>query len=362
MPQMQAKDNQGKIRRQKHLLLPRLPKKMKINRLSLQNFRNFKQKRLEFEAKITVICGDNSTGKSNILEAIYLLATGKSFRAEKDEQMILYGQEFGRVSGFVEQNLDKVEVEVVLTKPKRFFINGVAKRMMDFVGNLNCVLFRPEDIDLVLGSPSGRRAYLDSVLEPVDREYRRCNLSYQKGLRQRNKLLERIRDGQAKRNQLLFWDQILIKNGDIISQKREEFLKWLKLEYDPSRISPLRLNQYSREEVLAATTLVGPHRDDFRFIVQRPGKAAKDLSIYGSRGEQRMAVLGVKLGEFEFVREKAGEKPLLLLDDIFSELDHENRQEIFSLIKQQQTIMTTADKHLIPKSIKLDIETINIKN
>lgn len=335
-----------------------LPEIMKINRLNLQNFRNYKQKRLEFEANITVICGDNSAGKSNILEAIYLLATGKSFRAEKDEQMILYGQEFGRVSATSEE----IDLEVILTKPKRFFINGVAKRMMDFVGQLNCVLFRPEDIDLVLGSPSGRRAYLDSVLEQVDREYRRCNLSYQKGLRQRNKLLERIRDGEVNRNQLLFWDNLLIKNGTIISQKREEFLKWLKLEYDPSRISPLRLKQYSQEEVLAATTLVGPHRDDFRFIVQRPGKAAKDLSIYGSRGEQRMAVLGVKLGEFEFVWDKSGEKPLLLLDDIFSELDHENRKEIFSLIKKQQTIITTADKHLIPKNTKLDIKTINIEN
>ena len=341
---------------------------MKINRLSLQNFRNYRKRRLEFEAKTTIICGDNSTGKSNILEAIFLLATGKSFRAEKDEQMILYGQEFGRVSGIIHlggENIHTSEVSelaIFLSKPKRFFINGVAKRMMDFVGNLNCVLFRPEDIDLVLGSPSGRRAYLDSVLEPVDREYRRCNLSYQKGLRQRNKLLERIRDGQAKRNQLLFWDQILIKNGDIISQKREEFLKWLKLEYDPSRISPLRLNQYNREEVLAATTLVGPHRDDFRFIVQRPGKEAKDLSIYGSRGEQRMAVFNLKLAEEEFIESACGYPPLLLLDDIFSELDHENRQEIFALIRKQQTIMTTADKHLIPKDLKLDIEIINIKN
>lgn len=331
---------------------------MKLKRLNLDNFRNYKQKALEFGARVTIVCGDNSAGKSNVLEAIYLLGTGKSFRAEKDEQMILYGQEFGRATGETDEN----ELAVVLAQPKRFFINGVAKRMMDFVGNLNCVLFRPEDIDLILGSPSGRRAYLNSVLEPIDREYRRCNLSYQKGLRQRNKLLERIREGEAERKQLLFWDQMLIKNGTVIYQKREEFLKWLKLKYDPSRISPLRLNQYSREEVLAAKTLVGPHRDDFRFIVQRPGKAAKDLSIYGSRGEQRMAVLGVKLGEFDYIWRKTGEKPLLLLDDIFSELDQENRQKIFSLIKQQQTIMTTADKDLIPKRVKLDIETINIEN
>jgi len=336
---------------------------MILQTLNLQNFRNYKQRSFSFSNNTTVIIGDNGAGKSNILEAIYLLGTGKSFRAEKDEQMILYGQEFGRVSACLRrQAASEVDLEVVLTKPKRFFINKAAKKMRDFVGQLNCVLFRPEDINLVLGSPSGRRAYLDSVLEPVDREYRRCNLSYQKGLRQRNKLLERIRDGEVNRNQLLFWDNLLIKNGTIISQKREEFLSWLKLEYDPSRISPLRLNQYAREEVLAATTLVGPHRDDFRFIVQRPGKAAKDLSIYGSRGEQRMAVLGVKLGEFEFVWEKAGERPLLLLDDIFSELDHENREGIFKLIKKQQTIITTADKHLIPRNIKLDIKIINIEN
>lgn len=342
---------------------------MKIDRLTLQNFRNYKKRSFDFGTKTTVIIGDNSVGKSNILEAVYLLAVGRSFRAEKDEQMILYGQEFGRVSAIC----GEVDLEVVLAKPKRFFINKVAKRMMDFVGQFNCVLFRPEDIDLVLGSPSLRREYWDRVLEPVDREYRRCNLSYQKGLRQRNKLLEKIREGEATRKQLLFWDNLLIKNGDIISQKRQEMLEFinqkltergqeLQLTYDKSSISESRLKQYVQAEVDSGKTLVGPHRDDWQFIVQRPGKAAKDLSIYGSRGEQRMAVLGVKLGEFEFVWEKAGEKPLLLLDDIFSELDHENRQEVFSLINNQQTIMTTADKHLLPKRVKLDIKIINIEN
>lgn len=335
---------------------------MRLQRLGLQNFRSYQKKSFDFSEQINLIIGDNGAGKSNILEAIYLLATGKSFRAEKDEQMVFYGQEFGRVTGSAEQNSETIEIEVVLTKPKRFLVNGVAKRKMDFVGNLACVLFRPEDIDLILGSPSRRRAYLDAVLEPVDREYRRCNLSFQKGLRQRNKLLERIREGEAERKQLLFWDQMLIKNGEIIYEKREKFLSWLKLVYDPSRISPLRLSQYGQREIAAAKTLVGPHRDDFRFMVQRPGKAVKDLSIYGSRGEQRMAVLGVKLGEFSYVEKKLGEKPLLLLDDIFSELDHENREKIFSLLKKQQTIMTTADKHLLPKGIKLDIKTINVEN
>lgn len=338
---------------------------MNLQSLILQNFRNYKKRVLTFDRGITVISGDNSRGKSNILEAIFLLATGTSFRADKDEEMILYGQEFGRVTG----EIGETKLSIFLSKPKRFFVNEVAKRKMDFVGNLICVLFRPEDIDLVLGPPSLRRNYLNFVLEQVDREYRRSLLSYQQGVRQRNKLLEKIRDGEADRKQLLFWDQLLIKEGEVISQKREKFIQFvnkrlqeetLKLEYDSSRISPARLEQYADREVWAAKTLVGPHRDDFKFIVQRQGKAEKDLSIYGSRGEQRMAVLAVKLNEFEFIEQETGDRPMLLLDDIFSELDHEHREEVFKLLEKQQTIMTTADKHLIPKQLKhIDLIELN---
>lgn len=345
---------------------------MIIKNLILQNFRSYKKKSFEFSQTTTLIIGDNGAGKSNILEAVFLLATGRSFRAERDEEMILYGQEFGRVTGIFHPGGENIhtsevsELAVLLSKPKRFLVNNVPKRKMDFIGNLNCVLFRPEDIDLILGSPSVRRHYWDNVLEQTDREYRRCNLSYQKGLRQRNKLLERIRDGEAERKQLLFWDELLIKNGEVITQKREEFLKYiniklqgqnlkLHLEYDASRISPVRLKQYEVNEVAAAKTLIGPHRDDFKFIVQRKGKAAKDLSIYGSRGEQRMAVLAVKLNELEFIEKVVGEPPLLLLDDIFSELDHDNRRKVFELMDRQQTIMTTADKHLIPKLTNLTV-------
>lgn len=346
--------------------MPKVPAVMQLISLTLTNFRNYKKQRFEFNDLTTVIAGDNSAGKSNILEAIYLLATGKSFRAEKDEQMVLYGQEFGRVSGETSEG----ELAVFLGKPKRFLVNQVGKRRMDFVGQLNCVLFRPEDIDLVLGSPSLRRKYLDQVLEQVDREYRRSNLAYQKGIRQRNKLLERIREGVAERKQLLFWDQMLIKNGDVVSNKRGEFIEFinqdlkgrglnLSLYYDKSAISKSRLKQYASNEVAAAKTLVGPHRDEFLFIVQRRGKAKKDLSIYGSRGEQRMAVLGVKLAEFEFVKQVVGEAPVLLLDDIFSELDPDNRGEVFKLIDSQQTVMTTADIGLLSKKWQKS-KTINL--
>ena len=316
--------------------------------------------------------GNNGVGKTNLLEAIFLLAAGRSFRADKDEQMVLYGQEFGRVSG----NTSEAGLGIVLTQPKRFFVNGVAKRKMDFIGNLRCVLFRPEDIDLVLGSPSTRRAYLDFVLEQVDREYRRSSLSYKKGLRQRNRLLERIREGEGERNQLLFWDKLLIKNGGGITNKREEYLDFvsrkiktrgmpLRLDYDHSIISQLRLKQYANNEIAAAKTLVGPHRDEFKFIYQRRGKLEKDLSIYGSRGEQRMAVLGVKLAELEYLSQCHSatvpqDRPVLLLDDIFSELDHEHRETVLSLLEKQQTIITTTDEHLLPDRYKKKVDKIKL--
>ncbi|MBU2051671.1 DNA replication and repair protein RecF [Patescibacteria group bacterium] len=351
---------------------------MILTTLQLQNFRSYKKQAWDFSGNTTLIIGNNGVGKTNLLEAIFLLATGSSFRADKDEQMVLYGQEFGRVSARV----DDRDLEVVLTKPKRFLVNGVAKRKMDFIGNLRCVLFRPEDIDLILGSPSMRRNYLDFVLEQTDQEYRRSSLSYQKGLRQRNKLLERLREGQAERRQLLFWDKLLIKNGTVITDKRAQYLDFvgrkikkrgmpLKLNYDHSIISELRLKLYANNEVMAGKTLVGPHRDEFNFIYQRSGKLEKDLAIYGSRGEQRMAVLGVKLAELEYMDLPASaspqalqagqsDRPVLLLDDIFSELDHEHREEVLNLLEKQQTIITTTDEHLLPAKYKKKVDKIKL--
>jgi len=353
---------------------------MKLNSISFQQFRNYKAKTFSFGNKTSLITGGNGKGKTNILEGIYLLATGSSFRASKEQQMILYGQEIGRVVGKVKADGEIIDLEIRLTTgeveghrtaTKRYLINNLAKRKMDFVGSLLAVLFRPEDIDLVLGSPNVRRQYLNSVLEQVDKEYRRSSMAYMKGLRQRNKLLERIREREAERKQLLFWNQMLIKNGEVVSSKRREYLEFvnkklkekgrkLSLKYDNSVISESRLNQYADREVGAATTLVGPHRDDFEFILKRKGKQEKNLSIYGSRGEQRMAVLGVKLSELEFVDEITGEKPLLLLDDIFSELDEDNRDEVLELLNQHQTVITTTEEAQVPRKFRKKVEVIKL--
>ncbi|MBI2008316.1 AAA family ATPase [Candidatus Amesbacteria bacterium] len=308
-----------------------------IGQISLQNFRSYEKAEFTFENR-NVIIGENGSGKSNLIEAIYLLATGKSFRAERDEEMVRYGEGFFRVVGEIG---GLGEIGVTLKEGKSFEVNGVHRRMMDFVGHIRAVMFGPQDMELVTGSPGGRRRYLDFVISQVDREYRRSLVSYEKGLRQRNKLLDLIRDGIAGRNQLFFWDRLLIKNGEYITGKREEYLRDLA-EYDKSVISEVRLKQYEVEEVAAGSTLVGPHRDDF--IINLDGR---DVSKFGSRGEQRMMVWRLKQKEIKYL----GGEPVLLLDDIFSELDHKRRDEVMKLVEgyEGQVIVTTADEHLIPE-------------
>ncbi|MDO8503949.1 MAG: DNA replication and repair protein RecF [bacterium] len=344
---------------------------MLINNISLQNFRSFQKKSFEFDEKTTVIVGPNASGKTNILEAIYLLSTGKSFRAGREEEMIRNGDDVGRVMGLVVGS-EQVKLEVVLTRGqingervarKKLTINGVGKHLYNFAGTLKIVLFGPWDLGLVTESPSTRRRFLDNVLSQVDREYRRSILSYEKGVRQRNRLLEHIRDGETSRSQLLFWDKLLIRNGTYITAAREKFIEFVNqreplgeeifsITYDKSAISEGRLEQYAEEEVAAATTLVGPHRDDFQFESIKGGKSTKsiksrNLATYGSRGEQRMGVLWIKLAELSYIEGVTNERPVLLLDDIFSELDHEHREVVMGVVGQQQTLITTADPHTI---------------
>ena len=330
-----------------------------VKSINLVNFRNFRKKTIDFSQKVTVIIGPNASGKTNMLESLFLLSTGKSFKAQVEEEMIGYNNDLARVEGH--------ELEAILTRgredwpKKRLLVGGVPKRLIDFAGNFKVVLFGPWDMDLVTGSPSLRRRFLDSTLSQIDREYRRAILSYEKGLRQRNRLLFRIREEGLSRGQLLFWNQLLIKNGNYISSARQNLINFINslekcnLKYDYSAISEVRLEQYAKEEIASATTLVGPHRDDFIFLQEK-----RNMSKYGSRGQQRMEILWLKLAELAFVEERTNEKPTLLLDDIFSELDHEHRKVVFSVIGNQQTIITTADEHFLPKLKTNNLKLINL--
>lgn len=360
---------------------------MIIKSINLQNFRSYQDNEFQFSSATTLVVGPNASGKTNLLEAICLLATGRSLRAQIEAEMISYGKEIARVAGKVKSQEDeKNELEIVLTggevagekvAKKRYLLNGVAKRMIDFVGNLQVVYFGPEDLEIVVNSPSIRRDYLDSVLNSVDREYRRASLSYQKGLRQRNKLLEQIRDEGRPKSILFFWNRLLLQNGQLIIQKREELVEFinqqpqyfdkLQIRYDKNLVSPQRLKEYEEAEIAAGMTLIGPHRDDFQVEVKEED-GTRNLHQFGSRGEQRTAIFSLKLAELEFVAKKSGEqptlpadRPVLLLDDIFSELDHKHRKRLLEVIPKQQTIMTTTDIHLVEPTYRRKIETIRLK-
>ncbi len=326
-----------------------------------------------------MVIGPNTSGKTNLLEAIYLLATGKSFRAQVEEEMISYEKELARVKAEImsEEEIDELEILITTGQigkrklmKKQYLLNGVKKRQADFIGYLNCVLFGPEDLEIVIGSPSTRRDYLDAVLEQVDRDYRRASLSYKRSLRQRNKLLEQIRDKGRAKSSLFLWDKLILESGAVISQKRGELIDFINqqpeyfgdlvIDYQKNILSPLRLEQYQAKEIGAGMTLIGPHRDDFTLNLVN-GEEERNLHLFGSRGEQRTAVFSLKLAELEFVAEKTGQRPVLLLDDIFSELDHERRQHLVKVIPRQQTIMTTTDIHLVDSTYRKKVKVIKLK-
>ncbi|HSX40696.1 MAG TPA: DNA replication and repair protein RecF [Candidatus Saccharimonadales bacterium] len=338
-----------------------------LGSLHLQNFRSYKKASFEF-ATTTLIIGPNTAGKTNLIEAVFLLSTGKSFKGG-DEDAIMFTEEVARVST---QGL-----EVVFANQagqgrfvKKYLVNGVSKRRADFVGNLPAVLFTPLDLELITNGPSMRRRYFDFVLEQTDSDYAHARAQYEKAIRARNRLLEEAKKRGHKSQQIFsYWDDLLIQNGQIITQKREEYTQYLNrfskdvfdftISYDKSVISKERLLQYDRAEVDATITLVGPHRDDFE-ISMFVDKEAALVKTFGSRGQQRLAILQLKIIELAFLEEKLGERPMLLLDDIFSELDEGHIDLVLEMIGKQQTILTTTHKEFVKNKFSKGMHVIEL--
>lgn len=327
---------------------------MRLKVLSLQNFRNLENIKIDFEKDITVLVGENAQGKTNFLESVYFLASGKPIKTETDEEVIKFGETSVNAEGVI-LGLEKTETAISTiiqsvegSLRKRFLVNGVPRRLLDYSGNLGAVFFRPEDIDLITGSPSVRREYIDRTISQVDRDYRKTLSSYQKVIVQKNRLLKSIREGFSKIDELDFWNEQQLKLGTILQDKRQLFFETInsfekkfgdfEYKYLPNLISKPRLEELNSREIQAAVSLAGPHRDDFVFYL-----GEKDLAKYGSRGEQRTAVLDLKITELSFFEKITGERPVLLLDDIFSELDESHRKHVLDLAKLQQTIIATVE-------------------
>lgn len=352
---------------------------MYLQSLSLQNFRNYTKSVFDFNKGTTVIIGPNTSGKSNLIEALFLLSSGKSFRAENDLQMIRFGQQIARAKGKVQNfQSDEAILEVVIATSevsstssfhKRFLVNNVSKRRVAFMEHFHALLFIPSHLDIIVGSPSLRRNFLDEVLESVDREYRLAAIAYEKALRQRNALLHLVKEtGRRDPKRFEYWDSLLIQNGQIMTTKREAFLAFINnqkkeligfsVAYDPSTISEARLAQYRSAEEGSGVTLVGPHRDDF--AVYLDSKKEKDARSFGSRGQQRLVVLQLKLLQLQFMEEKLGIRPILLLDDIFSELDDNHIHHVMEIVGKQQTIITTTHEEFLNKNELKNLEVIEL--
>lgn len=344
---------------------------MRLKSLSLQNFRNLENIQIEFHNLTTVLIGDNAQGKTNFLESVYFLATGKPIKTESDEEVIKFMDSSVNVEGIVEGK-EEIKISTIIQKieeslRKRFLVNGIPRRLLDYSGNLVVVFFRPEDIELITGSPSIRREYIDQTIGQVDRNYRKVLSSYQKVVTQKNKLLKLIREGTAKLDELDFWNDQQLKSGKILQEKRKSFFEEINsyetrfgdfdYKYLPNLISEIRLQEVNFKETQAAVCLVGPHRDDFEFF-----QGEKDLAKYGSRGEQRTAVLDLKITELSYFENVIGERPVLLLDDIFSELDESHRQHVLDLAKLQQTIIASVEYDSYLKEALKNSQILNVNN
>jgi DNA replication and repair protein RecF len=357
---------------------------MIIKSLALQNFRNFTLSNFTF-TKTNLIFGNNGIGKTSIIEAIYLLASANSFRALRVEEMIRLEAELGRVQGLidlessVDNSSEELKLEVMLTRGvvqgrrtqyRLFSVNDVRRRKKDFLAFFKAVVFRPEDLRLVEGSPSRRRSFLDNALSMVSDEYRLALARYEQTLKRRNRLLQKINEGQENVSVLNFWNLNLVKNGEIIQLQRANFIDFIRevvfpfelnIAYEPSLISEKRLNEHLNKEIFLGHSLIGPHKDDFELKFSQKQKGINDLSIlaYGSRGQQRLSVLWLKIAELQFLTDKIGYQPVLLLDDVLSELDIESKEMVLNLLSNYQTILTTADTDILA-DLRSRIKNLNL--
>lgn len=369
---------------------------MYLKNLSLQNFRSYKKADFSFSSATTLIVGPNTAGKSNLIEAIFFLASGRSFRIDKDDQLIKFGKEIARIKSRVGDksstgSLPDKKLEVIIARGgvggqlrsfKRYLVNGVNKRKADFVGNFFAVLFAPNDLEIIVGSPGKRRDFIDNILIQTDRNYRLASGFYEKGLRVRNALLHKAKEaGIRPEKEFEYWDNLLIVQGQKITKKREDFIEYLndskkeilnfEIFYDKSIISKERLMQYKDAEVASGVTLVGPHRDDL-IVNLIEDRGEHDIKFFGSRGQQRLAILQLKILELNYIEQKTGNKPTLLLDDIFSELDEKHINLVLESTHlrpfgsaqgyggQGQTIITTTHEEFIPRKLFKKVNVIEL--
>lgn len=356
---------------------------MRVENLVLHNFRNYSHLEIQLDAHLNIFVGENAQGKTNLLEALIFAALGRSFRTRNDEELIRWGQESCDVVAGTQlrQQLQKMRLSYDLaTKKKKYFCNGVELSRAAYLGRIIPVLFTPEDLAIVKGSPQLRRKYLDELIGKISPVYEQDLSRYQQILRQRNQLLKTQREKVLHSTELDSWNEQLAKQGSRVMAKRSFAVhrlgllarlahrsltdrdETLTVHYQssiedkatianakPEEIFYQALQAQAAHECRVGQTLIGPHRDDLLFAIND-----KNARLYASQGQQRTLMLALKLAEIEFIKGESGEFPILLLDDVFSELDHKRRQLLVAAIEGKvQTIITgtAAEKIVLFKNV-----------
>ena len=374
---------------------------MYLSHLALNEFRNYRHLELSLGKGLFIFYGENAQGKTNLLEAVSMLATGSSFHASSDREVVSWyaPDHITRILGNVKRGEDDVQLEMVIFDPtplkvedqaprtielpastqrKRVKVNTIPKKVIDLIGQMKVVVFAPTDLHLVEGSPDERRRFLDRALCQLQPRYCQALLQYRKIITQRSALLKRIRDNQEDPGMLDYLDDRLTTLANLIIFERRRMLdslneqtyvlqetlsggrEHLQIVYRPSfkvdqawstaeaqQHYRTQLREVRRKELLQGVCLLGPHRDDLEFLVNDV-----NMLTYGSRGQQRTVALSAKLAELAYMRACTGDEPVLLLDDVFSELDAQRRGHLLSeVLQHEQVLLTTTDLTSFPAEI-----------
>lgn len=342
---------------------------MWIKKIKINNFRNYEKEEINLEKNINIFYGQNAQGKTNIIESIFLCSLGKSFRAKKDNEMIKLNEENAIVEVEYEKSDRDGKIKIEIGNKKNIYLNGIKiKKLSELLGNLNIVIFTPDDINILKGGPQNRRRFLDIMISQLRPNYMHILSLYLKTIEQRNKYLRQIKEEHKDENLLEIWDEKLAEYALKIYEYRKEFIEkiikkiniihnnitngeeQIELEYITecdSKEKYLKLLKERRKlDIIKGFTTKGVHRDDFMIYINK-----KDIKIFGSQGQNRTAMLSLKLAELQVIYDEIGEYPILLLDDFMSELDRTRRENFLENIKGTQVIITGTEK--------LDIENLD---
>ena len=342
---------------------------MWIKKIKIYNFRNYKNEEINLEKNINIFYGKNAQGKTNIIEAIYLCGLGKSFRTNKDKEMIKLNEN----KSFVEVEYEKSDrdgkIKIELENKKNIYLNNIKlKKLSELLGNLNVVIFTPDDINILKGGPENRRRFLNIMISQLRPNYLNVLNLYKKTIEERNNYLRLIKEENKSEELLDIWDEKLAEYAEKIVNYRKEFInkisnkiveihksitnnnEEIKIEYltdcEKKENYLNLLKQRRKLDIIKGFTTKGIHRDDFVIYIN-----GNQVNVYGSQGQNRTVMLSLKLSELQIIYDEIGEYPILLLDDFMSELDKERRKNFLENIKNNQVIITCTEK--------LNLENLN---